>query len=187
MTGAKIGVAVIGCGLLGRRRAATAAAHPDTGLVVVVDPDAARAESLAAEHGCAASPDWREALARADVEAVVVATPNALLAEIGCAALGAGRHVLMEKPMGRNHEEAQRVAEAAGQSRGVLKLGFNRRYHPGIGRARELVAAGAIGRLVNLRARYGHGSRPGCEREWRGDPAQAGGGELLDQGVHIAD
>src|SRR5690606_1168434 len=117
----------------------------------------------------------------------VVATPNGYLREIGCAALRSGKHVLLEKPMGRNLAEALSLAEAARESGRILKIGFNHRYHPGLARAMELVRAGEIGRVVTIRARYGHGSRPGCETEWRADPELAGGGELTDQGVHIAD
>jgi predicted dehydrogenase len=185
-----IGAAVVGCGLIGARRAATAVAHPQTRLVMVADPVTERGEAVAAQApapGVAVATDWREALNHPDVDVVVVATPNGYLAEIGVAALEAGRHVLLEKPMGRSVAEARRLEAAASSSGRQLKVGFNHRYHPGLERARSLVADGAIGRIVNLRARYGHGSRPGCETEWRADPELAGGGELMDQGVHVAD
>jgi histidinol-phosphate phosphatase family protein len=182
-----LGVAVIGCGLIGRRRAASAARHPRSALRVVVDRDVARADALAREYGAAAATDWRDVLGRADVGAVVVCTPNALLAPIASEALASGRHVLIEKPMGRNAAEAEAMAAAARAAGCVLKVGFNHRYHPAIASVGAQVAAGRIGRLVQLRARYGHGGRPGCEAEWRGDPELAGGGELIDQGVHIID
>ncbi|MBX6366265.1 MAG: Gfo/Idh/MocA family oxidoreductase, partial [Gemmatimonadetes bacterium] len=130
---------------------------------------------------------WEEAVSWPGVDVVAVCTPNGFLAEIGTAALAAGRHVLLEKPMGRNLAEAEALAAAARASGRLLKVGFNHRYHPAVRRAREVVASGAIGRVVNLRARYGHGARPGCEGEWRADPVLAGGGELIDQGVHVAD
>ncbi|HEX7120555.1 MAG TPA: Gfo/Idh/MocA family oxidoreductase [Longimicrobiales bacterium] len=183
----ELGIAVIGCGRIGCRRAATAASHPGTRLIAVVDADRSRAEALAAKYGAAVEPDWRAAVGRGDVDAVVVATPNGYLKEIGCAALGSGKHVLLEKPMGRNLAEARELAAAAGASGRVLKIGFNHRYHPGLARAIAVVRAGVIGRVVTIRARYGHGSRPGCESEWRADPELAGGGELTDQGVHVAD
>ncbi len=185
--GGALGVAVIGCGLIGRRRAATASAHPDTRLAAVVDADPGRAEDTARAYGGDVAPDWRAAVAREDVDIVVVATPNGFLREIGCAALERGKHVLLEKPMGRNLAEARALADAARASGRLLKIGFNHRYHPGLAQAIELVRSGAIGRVVTIRARYGHGSRPGCETEWRADPALAGGGELTDQGVHVAD
>jgi histidinol-phosphate phosphatase family protein len=190
----RLGVAVIGCGLIGRRRAATAAAHPATELRVVVDRDAARAREAAegagtttGQGGADVATDWEAVLQRDDVDAVVACTPNALLAPIAVAALRSGRHVLVEKPMGRSVLEAEAMAVAAAASGRVLKAGFNHRYHPAIARMHELLVAGEVGAPVQLRARYGHGSRPGCEKEWRGDPELAGGGELLDQGVHVVD
>jgi predicted dehydrogenase len=182
-----IGVAVIGCGLIGSRRAASAAAHPDSRLLLVVDPRPDRRDRLAAELNVAAAAEWQRALDHPDIRAVVVATPNGFLREIAGAALEAGRHVLLEKPMGRNVSEARALARLAETTGCRLKMGFNHRYHPALARAHALWAEGAIGRIINLRARYGHGSRPGCEREWRADPELAGGGELLDQGVHVLD
>jgi predicted dehydrogenase len=131
--------------------------------------------------------DWREAIGRPDIDILVVATPNAFLSEIGTRALEAGHHVLVEKPAGRTVADVERLAAAARATGRLCKVGLNLRHHPAIRRAHERYRAGAIGRLVNLRARYGHGARPGCEREWRGDAELAGGGELLDQGVHVAD
>jgi predicted dehydrogenase len=182
-----IGVAVVGCGLVGERRAHTASADERTALRLVIDTDRARANALAGALGAQAGRDWREAMEREDVGVVVVSTPNALLVPIGIAALRAGRHVLIEKPMGRNATEARALAAAATRSGTVLKVGFNHRYHPGLTRAHEIVRSGEIGRIIQMRARYGHGARPGCEKEWRGDAELAGGGELMDQGVHIVD
>lgn len=76
----------------------------------------------------------------------------------------------------------------AAERHGVrLKTGFNHRHHPAVARAHELAEAGDIGPLLGIRAAYGHGGRPGYDQEWRGDAALAGGGELLDQGVHLVD
>lgn len=144
-------------------------------------PEAAQA--LAGELGVPALPDWREGLDQ--VQAVMVSTPNGVAPPIVEQALAQGLHVLVEKPMGRNLEEATRLAEAAAHSQGVLKIGFNHRYHPALSQAHRLLAE--LGPVLNLRASYGHGGRPGYEKEWRGDPQLAGGGVLLDQGVHIAD
>src|SRR5690606_21687657 len=143
--GRRLGVAVIGCGLIGRRRAACAAAHAGTQLVAVVDVDRSRSSSLATEYGGDVVDDWRLAVARPDVDAVVVATPNGYLAEIGCAALEQGKHVLLEKPMGRGLAEAERLAAAAASSGRLLKIGFNHRYHPGLERLFEVVGSGGIG------------------------------------------
>jgi len=182
-----LGVAVIGCGLIGRRRAEVAAAHPDTRLVAVADLVAEAAEEVADAHGAQAFTDWHAALAAPGVDIVCVATLNAALAEISQAALAAGCHVLVEKPMGRNLEEAQAMCAAAEAAGRRLKIGFNHRYHPALTEAHKRVGDGVIGDIVHIRARYGHGGRPGYEKEWRGSRELAGGGELTDQGVHVID
>jgi len=184
---AKIGVAVVGCGQIGARRAETAAQHPRSELRLAVDTNAEAAGALAARYGARASSDWREALQDDSIGIVAAATPNAFLREIAIGALESGKHVLIEKPMGRNAADAAAIAAAAQRSGKTLKVGFNHRYQPALMKARELFAAGAIGALINIRDRYGHGGRPGYEREWRANAQLAGGGELIDQGVHLID
>lgn len=184
---AKLRVAVIGCGLIGSRRAQDVARHPRTQLTLVADVDAERRERLAKACGCKPAEDWKSAVDDPSVDAVIVSTPNGYTAEIAIAALNAGKHVLVEKPPGRNLMEARRLADAAKEADRVLKIGFNHRYHPALTRAHELFSTGRIGLIINVRARYGHGGRPGYEKEWRGNPDMAGGGQLTDQGVHIAD
>jgi predicted dehydrogenase len=184
----KLRVGIVGCGLIGGRRAAEAIRHPDTVLNKVADSNAERAKELANSYNAEAVRDWRHLVIDPSIEIVVVSTPNAYLAPIAIAALENGKHVLVEKPPGRNLEEALQIGAAARASGGrVLKVGFNHRYHPALARSYQLIHAGAIGEPFNVRARYGHGGRPGYEKEWRGDPELAGGGELTDQGVHLAD
>ena len=179
------GVAIVGCGLIGRKRAATLAGAR---LVACADLDRTRAEALAGSApGAVAYDDWRAAIRRDDVAIVVVATTNAALAEVSREAAEAGKHVLVEKPAGRTVAELDDVIEAARRGRSLVRVGFNHRYHPAFVKARELVDAGAIGELMFLRGRYGHGGRVGYDREWRADPRLSGGGELLDQGVHLID
>jgi predicted dehydrogenase len=79
------------------------------------------------------------------------------------------------------------MVDAAERVNRVLKVGFNHRYHPGLRQAHEMAQFGKIGPLLSIRAAYGHGGRPGYDKEWRGNPDLAGGGELLDQGVHVVD
>src|SRR5581483_5738365 len=87
----------------------------------------------------------------------------------------------------RNAEELRPVVRAAKNAGVVVKVGFNHRFHPALSKARELVTQGEVGDLMFIRGRYGHGARVGYDREWRADPRIAGGGELLDQGVHLID
>ena len=118
---------------------------------------------------------------------VIVATLHDSLAEITRTAVQAGLHVLVEKPAARNAAEL-RALPALAAARGVqVRVGFNHRRHRAFRDAKRLVDAGELGPLMFVRARYGHGGRPGYDREWRSDPALSGGGELIDQGPHIID
>jgi predicted dehydrogenase len=177
--------AIIGCGLIGEKRAR---ALVGANLVVCADRDIQRARRLSVAHsGCVATEDWRAALARPEVSAVVIATPHDSLASITRASIEAGKDVLVEKP-GARHVEELRPLIGLAQRHGVLvRVGFNHRYHRAFRKARELVDSGALGSLMFLRVRYGHGGRVGYDSEWRADPAVSGGGELIDQGVHIID
>jgi predicted dehydrogenase len=178
------GVAIVGCGFVGRRRAGALGAAR---LVACADAIPERAEALARDAPGASVMDWQAAVSHPGVGLVIVATTNDALAPIACAALESGRHVLVEKPAGRTVAELQTIARAATRHERLVRVGFNHRYHPALLRARDLVDAGEIGELMFLRGRYGHGGRLGYDREWRADPARSGGGELLDQGVHLID
>jgi len=172
--------AIIGCGLIGRKRSQALRRHR---LAVAADTCLDRAAALGAE----ATTDWAAAVNRPDVDAVIVATTNDALAPVTLAAVQAGKHVLVEKPAARNTAELRPVMAAA-QSAGVhVQVGFNHRYHPALRKAREICDSGGVGPLLFIRGRYGHGGRPGYDREWRADPEIAGGGELIDQGVHLID
>ena len=178
-------VAIVGCGLIGHKRARALGEHR---LVAVADTDLGKARQLAAQFpGCQASQDWEAAVRRDNVDVVIVATTNNMLAPITGTAVGQGKHVLVEKPAARSARELRPLVEAARQSNAIVKVGFNHRFHPSFVKARALYDAGELGPLMYIRARYGHGGRLGYEREWRADPAIAGGGELLDQGVHLID
>lgn len=180
--------AVIGCGLVGRQRADALAKISDAALLYTCDLDAARAAGLAKlAPGCTAVTDFNPVLADARVHAVVVATLNAALAPLALAAVRAGKHVLVEKPGALNAAQLRTVRAAAQKTGARVRLGYNHRFHPALQKARELIDAGALGPLMFLRGRYGHGGRPGYDREWRSDAALSGGGELIDQGVHLID
>jgi len=176
-------LAIAGCGLIGAKRAAAAAGDD---IVAVCDPAPERREALARQTGAPAFADWREALAIPS-DAMIIATPHDQLAAIALGAIEAGRHVLIEKPAARRVDELRPVAEAALRQRRVAKVGFNHRFHPAIMRAKAMVEEGAVGALMFVRGRYGHGGRIGYEKEWRFTKDISGGGELIDQGSHLID
>ena len=178
--------AIIGCGLIGRKR--LAALPPGSKLAVACDVNLARAGELVQLAGQGrAIADFLEAVCVPEVDAVVVATLNGTLAEISAAAIRAGKHVLVEKPGGINPAQIEELSTLADKHGVAVRVGFNHRFHPAFRKARELLAAGVLGDLMFIRARYGHGARVGYDKEWRSDPALSGGGELMDQGVHLID
>jgi predicted dehydrogenase len=179
------GVAIIGCGMIGQKRAG---ALTGARLVACADLIPDRAAGLARHFpGARAVPDWQEAVELKEVEVVIVATTNDALASVAQSAVLAGKHVLVEKPAARTIGELESLRGAARRSGVQVRVGFNHRYHPAIQKARELFEAGVLGEMMFVRGRYGHGGRPGYDQEWRADPARSGGGELIDQGVHLID
>ncbi len=178
-------VGIVGCGLIGYKRAKALAAN---NLVAVADALPHRAEALAQQFpGTEVSTNWQSLVQRADLDLVIVAVTNDWLAPVTLAAVETGKHVLVEKPAARTVAELEPVL-AATKDKGVkVRVGFNHRYHPALQQAKQLIEAGDIGPLMFIRARYGHGGRVGYDREWRADPEIAGGGELIDQGVHLID
>lgn len=179
------GVAIIGCGMIGKKRAKALAGAR---LVACADVALSRARELAATApGASAMDDWRAAAARADVQIVIVATSVDVASEITLAAVNAGKHVLVEKPAARRTGELLPVREAAQRTGALVRVGFNHRYHPALLKAVALFREGILGEMMFVRGRYGHGGRVGYDKEWRSDPRLSGGGELIDQGVHLID
>ena len=179
------GVAIVGCGLIGHKRLK---ALGDCRLVACADVSLDRARALAAGRpDVQVSDRWEEAVRHPGADIVIVATTNDVLTSIAEGALDAGKHVLVEKPAGRSVAEIDRLIAASARSGRLVHVGFNHRYHPALQKARAIIDSGALGPLMFIRARYGHGGRVGYEREWRADPERSGGGELIDQGVHLID
>src|SRR5205814_5261785 len=101
--------------------------------------------------------------------------------------IAARKNVLVEKPAGISVAEIDELIALSADKGVQVRVGYNHRFHPSLLRARQLVDSGALGPLMFIRARYGHGGRLGYDREWRADPMVSGGGELIDQGVHLID
>jgi predicted dehydrogenase len=177
-------VAIVGCGLIGAKRAA--ALGPQDELLACYDIDEQATKGLAEDHGAHPCATLDELLTTGP-EIVVVATVHDQLAALAERAMRAGAHVLVEKPAGVSAAQIDSLLECQRATGRLVKVGFNHRFFPGIARVAEEVRSGRHGALMHLRARYGHGGRPGYDREWRADPARSGGGELIDQGMHLLD
>jgi predicted dehydrogenase len=181
-------VGLVGCGFIGGKRVAALPAG-ETELVAVTDISRGAAEAVAARSG--ASPrvvdDVEQMLAPGDVQLVIVATEHSSLASIAATCAASGVHVLVEKPGANGLEPLERLRDVAAASRLQVRVGYNHRFHPAPLLTQELLGERTDERLLYIRARYGHGGRVGYEREWRADKKRSGGGELIDQGVHLID
>jgi predicted dehydrogenase len=176
-------VGLVGCGVVGRKRAA---ALGNDKLVVCYDTVESAAHSVAAEFGAHAVASLDDLFA-AGCDVIIVAVTHDQLAGISCRALEAGADVLVEKPGGIGLADVERLCEAAERTRRRVKVGFNHRFHPAIRAAADEALSGNHGDVLYVRARYGHGGRLGYENEWRADRRVSGGGELVDQGMHLLD
>jgi predicted dehydrogenase len=177
-------LAIIGCGLIGKKRAEAAKGHQ---VALCCDLDLGRAEALASRFGAKATSDWKQAVNDPGIDAVIAAVTHDQLPIVGLAAVEAGKPTIIEKPAGRNAAELAPVAAAAKAKGLPVKVGYNHRFHPAFLKAREIFESGALGPMMFIRARYGHGGRVGYEQEWRFNRELSGGGELIDQGSHLVD
>ena len=177
---------MIGAGLIGGKRAAALSSLGEN-VAAVADVNAKREEDLAEQYPAAHFSDWKKITRDSAIGAVVVATTHDWLSPISVDALSHGKHVLVEKPAGRNPEEVKKIILAQKKSGKQVCVGFNHRFHPAIKEAKSICDSGKYGQLLYMRARYGHGGRLGYEKEWRFNPKISGGGQLIDQGSHLID
>ncbi len=161
-------------------------ADPNSELVAVVSRDQGRADAFAQKHGARwAGTDYQAMLARDDVDAVLVTTPNALHAGQVVAAAEAGKHVLCDKPLASSAAEARRAVEACRDAGVKLGINFQTRHHAPFREARRVIEAGQIGDVIEVQVEASPGRRP--PGGWRTDPELAGLGSVNNIAVHIYD
>ena len=188
-----IKVGIIGCGKIAQvRHIPEYAANPNTKVYGFYDINLARAEELAKQYGGKAYASYEELLADPEIVAVSVCAANHVHAEITIAALKAGKHVLCEKPMAVTLEECEAMVAAAEESGKYLMIGQNQRLAKAHAKAKELIAQGAIGKVLTFRTIFGHGGPetwsidPGAN-VWFFDKTKAAMGAMADLGIHKTD
>jgi 1,5-anhydro-D-fructose reductase (1,5-anhydro-D-mannitol-forming) len=175
---------LVGVGDIARKRVIPAIyAEPRSSLYGVVTRDLKKAEAY---PEVAAWATLDAALQDEAIDAVYIASPVALHASQTISCLKAGKHVLCEKPVAMNYPEAQTMVAAQQETGKLLGVSYYRRLYPKLMRAKELIAAGAIGQPVLVEANF-HGWLESEERAWLRDPALSGGGPLYDTGSHRVD
>ncbi len=188
MDSSKVRVGQAGMGGQGWEIAAAVRAASTLELVACFDPNLEAAQRAAGEYGGAVVGAFEDLLADDSVRGIVVVTPNHLHREQVVSAARAGKHVFVEKPIANTLDDAKAMIQAARQAGVILQVGHNMRRRGAHRKMKELVDAGALGRIVMVEANFGHSHglrmKPG---EWRWTWDQCPGGALMLLGVHHAD
>lgn len=188
----KIRIGVIGCGAIAEHaHLAEYAALKDVEIAALADIHTGRLEEMSRKFGVERTyTDYRELLAQKDLDAVSICTPNYLHAEMAIAAAEAGKHVLTEKPMAVTLDEARAMIAAAEKNHVTLMVGFTHRFYNYIRKAKEMLEGGFIGKPVMIKGRFAHEgpyTSWSAKSDWFFDKTKAGGGALLDMGIHGID
>ncbi len=181
---------VVGLGWAGRQHMAAYAGSPDVELVGLAGLEAEPMQQLGDQYGISAEqryPDWADLVAQGGLDIVSIATPTTLHAPIAIAALDAGIHVLSEKPMAENATVAQGMVDAAKRNGKVLDVSFNHRRRGDVQALKQIIDAGLLGDIYYAKAGWlRREGIPGLG-SWFTRRATAGGGPLMDIGVHMLD
>lgn len=180
----KLRVGIAGYGVVGRRRREFIDQNQNLETVAVSDK---LLKPGTTDNGVRCYSD-AHSLMTEDLDVLFVSLPNNLAPEITVEGLKKGHHVFCEKPPGRNLEDIISVIRVAKEHPNQkLKYGFNHRYHDSVRDATKLIKSGNLGELINLRGAYGKSKIISFESDWRTKRSIAGGGILLDQGIHLLD
>jgi predicted dehydrogenase len=184
LTELKIGIA--GFGVVGKRRKECIDHNPNLHVVAICDRSFDKEGML--DNGIHYYQDYRRLLME-DLDALVVCLTNDIAAEVTIAGLKVGLHVFCEKPPGRNVEDILRVMSYERQHpNSKLMYGFNHRYHESVQDALKILRSGDLGKVINMRGVYGKAKLITFNQPvWRTNREIAGGGVLLDQGIHMVD
>lgn len=185
--GSVLRVGIAGYGIVGQRRRQFIDAHQNLRTQAVCDQKFTKPHIMS--DGVKCFSNYKELL-KEDLDVLFVSLPNYLAAEVTIAGLEKGLHVFCEKPPGRNVTDIERVIKVEKKHpRQVLKYGFNHRYHYSVRDALKIVKSGKLGEIVNLRGVYGKSKINNFSgtSAWRAERKYAGGGILLDQGIHMVD
>ena len=188
-----IRVGILGCGKIAQvRHIPEYAANPDCELAAFYNPTRKRAEDMAAKYGGRVYDTPEELLADPEIDAVSVCAANYAHAELAIKAMRAGKNVLCEKPMAITLEDCEAMVKAAKETGRTLMIAHNQRFAKAHVKAKALIDAGEIGRIITFRTTFGHGGpetwsiNPG-KNTWFFDKSKAAMGAMADLGVHKTD
>lgn len=182
-------VGIIGCGLIGIKRAMYINALGN--LKSICDKSEKRIKNfikITNKKNLDIYTDYKKLLNDSKLNVVIISTTHNILSDIAIEAIKKNKHVFVEKPGGISLTKLNYIKTLAKKNNIKVKVGFNHRYHPAFLKIKELLKEKKkLGKIISIRAVYGHGGRIGYENEWRMNPKLSGGGQLLDQGSHLLD
>lgn len=182
----KLRVGIAGYGVVGKRRHQFIDLNPHLQVVGVCDRTFKGNGTL--QEGIHSYNNYQDLLRDETLDVLFVCLTNDIAAEVTIAGLNKNLHVFCEKPPGKNPREIRNVREVEAQKPKLkLKYGFNHRYHDSVKEALRLIQSKELGEVINMRGVYGKSIIVSFESDWRSKREIAGGGILLDQGIHMVD
>ena len=183
-------IAIIGCGLVGNKRAENLSKKHK--IIAVCDKFKKNAKQILKNNKNAIFySKWKDIFKIRELDCIIICTPHNLLFRIAAYGLKLNRiNLFVEKPGVKNLKEIKnliKIYQSSKKSKISIKFGFNHRFHKSIIFAKKLIKENEIGSLLYIRGVYGHGGKKNYNKEWRGIKNQSGGGQLIDQGIHLID
>jgi len=187
MKNKKINIGLIGYGVVGERRLNNLPKFFN--LIGCADPNIfSSSKKKFKNNKIFLTKNWKDLIKLKRLEAVIISTTHHLHSDILLQCIKFNLHVFIEKPAGISEIKTKKVISKLKSKKNLrVRVGFNHRYHPAFLKAKNLIDANKIGKIIFIRGVYGHGGRLGYEKEWRFKKKLSGGGELIDKGSHLID
>tara|TARA_B110000977_G_C11033913_1_gene476308 strand:- start:309 stop:1325 length:1017 start_codon:yes stop_codon:yes gene_type:complete len=179
-------IGIIGCGLIGKKRADNLGKRGR--LIACADINIKNAQLVSnKDKKIQVFKDWKKLLKIKELDIVIIATVHNQMSRILLEAIKMGKHVFIEKPASISLIMLRSIIEKNKVLKRKIRVGYNHRFLSAIIKSKELLEKNTLGNLMFIKASYGHGGRSGYDKEWRMNPKISGGGELIDQGSHLID
>ncbi len=181
-----LNAAVIGCGVVGLRRVKNFGNNFK--LVACADKNINKIKKIFVSKNIYKTNNWRDLLKQNNIDAVFIATYHSTQTEIMKEFIKKNIHIFCEKPGGISFKKTNQLLKLSKAKKNIsIKIGYNHRYHPAFNLAKKIISRASIGKILYIRAVYGHGGRKNYHKEWRFNKKLSGGGELIDKGSHLID
>ena len=181
----KLKVAIIGCGVIGLRRARYF--KNKFSLIACADENINKIGKIFSDKNIYLTSDWKNILKLKNLDAIFIATYHSSQSQIIEKFIKKNIHIFCEKPGGISYKHTSKLLNLSRNKKISIKFGYNHRFHPAFIHAKKIIKKNHFGKVLYIRAIYGHGGRKNYEKEWRFNKKLSGGGELIDKGSHLID